>query len=907
MPEKGTTTKASAAKHEQSTLTQSMIKSRVAQSEVIYERGESLFLLGNYSLVDADPDGRAYHYAFDGTYGSYSVAVTLPSGEESGSGASGSPVTASCSCPYPHDGCKHVVAACLDIERRLSREARAKAAAEDGTSPGEYLTPEEIRERALTARKERASTEGLALEPGETYKGRHTVVTPGGRRYTVTFYDPIAGTGHCTCADFATNHLETCKHLIFAHELLGKSPDLEQRSRKEVFPFVHITWNTRQQKPACYYERVEDADLEAELRELFNEQGLYPRESIDRLYKLYLKSGEHSEIVVDDHLIEQLEKIQYKREVRKLRRKHRIDTNSLKIDLYPYQREGVEFAVFRRAAIIADEMGLGKTAQAIAAAVLKKAVFGFTKVLVVCPSSVKEQWRREIGKFSSESAIVVSGTRSARRAQYREADVFFKIANYEAVMRDIVPIKGWSPDVIILDEAQRIKNFETKTHKALASISREHVIVLTGTPLENKLEDVYSIVQFCDRDLLTPLWAFAANHLNLDQRHKVQGYRNLRTVHDKLKELVLRRRRNEVIDSLPEQVHHDYYLPLAEEQQQIHAGYMAALIALLNKKVITPIDMKRIQTMLLCARMVCDSTYLIDKETNTSPKLDELASILQEVVVENARKTIIFSEWTTMTYLIGKLLSDLGIGFVEFTGKVPTAKRQRLVEEFHENDECMVFLSSDAGGVGLNLQNADCVINFELPWNPARLNQRIGRVARIGQKSTKIDVINLLTKDSIEERVYAAVGLKQELFDIVIEGEGDDEVDFSRESKSKYINQLREIFGEAPIEERPEPAPAPELDEDTPHYLNPQALAEPQEIDLGVEEFDEREPAADQAKKVDPEQLEAVLNQGLTFLDTLSRMATGKPLSGEHGSEGKKIEIDRETGEVTLRFKLPGF
>ncbi len=306
-------------------------------------------------------------------------------------------------------------------------------------------------------------------------------------------------------------------------------------------------------------------------------------------------------------------------------------------------------------------------------------------------------------------------------------------------------------------------------------------------------------------------------------------------------------------------------------------------------------------------------------------------------MVENGRKVIIFTEWTTMTYLIGKVLSDMGIDFVEFTGKVPAAKRQRLVEEFHENPECKVFLSTDAGGVGLNLQNADCVINFELPWNPAKLNQRIGRVSRIGQKSRKIDVISLLTKNSIEERVYAAVGLKQELFDTVLEGEGEDEVDFSRESKSRFINGLRDMFREERVDVQPEPGSGPELDEDTPHYLNPKLFAETAEVDLEAEEFaDEviggqesvsagdrqKESGADAAgdsaggsagsssgrnEPVDPAQLETVLNQGLAFLDSISRMTTGKAMLDADDTSGKKIEIDQETGEVTLKFKLPGW
>jgi SNF2 family DNA or RNA helicase len=345
---------------------------------------------------------------------------------------------------------------------------------------------------------------------------------------------------------------------------------------------------------------------------------------------------------------------------------------------------------------------------------------------------------------------------------------------------------------------------------------------------------------------------------------------------------------------------------------------MAGLFRLINKKVLTPMDIKLMQKTLLSMRMVCNSTYLIAKQTNISPKLIELVSILKDIVLENQRKVLIFSEWTTMTYLIGKVLSELEIDFVEFTGKVPVEKRQKLIDEFRDNPNCMVFLSTDSGGVGLNLQNTDCIINFELPWNPAKLNQRIGRVHRIGQKSKSINVINLITKNSIEERVFAGINLKQELFDAVLEGTGD-EIDLSRESKNKFISRVRSMFNEEEIEnltETPSSETAsydrPELDEQTPHYLNPEVFRKQEtEIDIAAEEFSDEEEKKLQGQASGPhttadyEQMERVLNQGMDFLNSLSMMAGGKPLHG--ADESKKIEIDRETGEVVMRFKLPGF
>jgi superfamily II DNA/RNA helicase len=320
-------------------------------------------------------------------------------------------------------------------------------------------------------------------------------------------------------------------------------------------------------------------------------------------------------------------------------------------------------------------------------------------------------------------------------------------------------------------------------------------------------------------------------------------------------------------------------------------------------------DLLRIQALLLKMRQTCDSTYLIDRQTNISPKLDELANILDELVKQNGRKVVIFSEWTSMTMLIGKHLSREHIPFVELSGKVPIPKRQALIDEFNGNPDCKVFLSTDAGGTGLNLQAADVVVNFELPWNPAKVNQRIGRVNRIGQKSKCINVINLIAKHSIEERIMAGIKLKGDLFNGVFDG-GKDEVMLSREKRQEMVNQLREMMGEEIEMVRPESIPAEELAEDTPHFLNPEVLRK--EVDFVAEEDVEsleespREEDRDEPAGQSAEQMEQVLNQGMGFISGLLEMATGKKLGVAEGSE-KMVTLDKKTGEVTLKFTLPGF
>ncbi len=896
---------------------QEHIRAQVADSEIIFSRGRKIYEYGSYMCQDADLEQYRFVYDVDGNYGDYVTRISV------GSDA----LEYSCDCPYPGRGCKHVVAVMLDA---LDRMEGWKAEPPQQEGPAErFLSPEEIRQKALEDRKYRARQEDFRITLGEMYKGEHLLETDKGRQYVVTLHDPEQGQGHCTCPDFNSNCLNTCKHILHLTEHIKKRKDFKTRIASEQFPFVDIFWDSAAKRPRLFYETSESKDdaLLQTLKTFFGEDGLFHSEDLQAFPALLHTIQEEKRVRVSEETLRRVESRFLELEVRELESRELPPLPSLKTELYPYQLEGVRFGLYKKAALIGDEMGLGKTLQAIALSLLKKELLGFSKVLVITLASLKEQWKREIDKFTSEQAVVVAGSPKQRRETYEQDPAFFKITNYEAVLRDVTILSRFKPDLIILDEAQRIKNFATKTADAVKSISRKHALVLTGTPLENKLEDVYSIVQFLDPEMLAPLWRFAAEHfmLSRDKKDKIIGYRNLESLHEKLKSIVIRRRKEEVLSDLPEELVNTYYLDLTHEQAKIHNGFLQSLLPLLNKKFLTPMDVRRIQELLVQMRRVCDSSFLIDRQTNHSPKLQELENILEEMVLQNRRKVVIFSEWTTMTFLIGKQLSRAGIPFVELSGKIPVHKRQALIDEFSNNPECKVFLSTDSGGTGLNLQAADCVINFELPWNPARMNQRIGRVNRIGQSSKTVNVINLVSKDSIEEKILAGIHLKTELFQGVFDGTAD-VVEFSREKRNEMLNRLRAMMGQE-AEEAPgfEQRPGEEIPDDTPHYLNPRALQEESpDLDVAAEESDfphmeeqapgtslrEAQPAAGEqaagGPSQTPEKMEEVLNTGMSFISGLLEMATGQKLTPGDDQE-RLLTLDQQTGEVTMKFKLPGF
>ena len=892
-------------------ITREFIDEHFADTSLIYRRGLDIYAHGAFVLKEADRDTGRFTYSVDGSYGDYTTAVRV---REEG-------VETNCNCPYPAEGCKHAVAALLDVRDIMDGWKRdvAKGSVSLDEPEEPYLSPEEIREQALEDRRLRARNEAFTITEGEMLKGAHLVETSAGRQYTVTLHDPALGTGHCTCPDFLTNHLGTCKHMIHLAHVLGKKRGFTARLKRERFPFVDIYWDSVGDEPRLFKERPwsEFGDMEPPAARCFDEEGVFTGRDLSDLVPVLFDLHSHKAIRVAGSVIDRVNAFLEDRQLTGMNENACMPA-ALATTLYPYQEEGVRFGLHKRATLIGDEMGLGKTLQAIALAISKKEEFGFTKVLVITPASLKEQWKREIERFTGERASVIAGPPAKRRSLYYGNGDYFKITNYEAVLRDVTVIGRYKPDLIILDEAQRIKNFSTKTADAVKQIPRRHALVLTGTPLENKLEDVYSIVQFLDPLLLAPLWQFAADHFMLSRERKgrILGYRNLELLRKKLVPLVIRRKKEDVLSDLPDEIENNYYIELHEKQQKMHQGFLQALVPLLDQKYLTPMDLRRIQELLLRMRMVCNSTYLIDRKTHISPKLMELEGIIDELVVQSNRKMVIFSEWTTMTFLIARHLSEAKIPFVELSGKIPVHKRQSLIDEFTHNPDCRVFLSTDAGGTGLNLQAADCVVNFELPWSPARLNQRIGRINRIGQTSKCVNVVNLISKHSIEEKIFAGIQLKTDLFKGVFE-DGDDRVEFTNEKRNEMLNRLRDMMEEEHALPTRDPSKQEEIPEDTPYYLNPEVLRdkdeerdyvseEPvEEVEAPQEEIDE-EPAGSVFARQPPEKMENVLNSGMQFLGGLIEMATGRKMEAS-GDDGRMVTIDKDTGEVTLKFKLPGF
>jgi superfamily II DNA/RNA helicase len=391
---------------------------------------------------------------------------------------------------------------------------------------------------------------------------------------------------------------------------------------------------------------------------------------------------------------------------------------------------------------------------------------------------------------------------------------------------------------------------------------------------------------------LGPLWEFSYQHclFDPDKLHKINGYYDLDKLKDRLADILIRREKAEVLSQLPSVQQRDVPVELSRQQREMHAGFMLGVARIIRKKFLTPYDLQRLNLLLTNARMVCDSSFLIDEKTHDSPKLLELEDILFEKLdlKNSSRKVIIFSEWIRMHKLIGEMLRKHNIGFTELNGTVPVKQRGELIRNFENDPNCKVFLSTEAGGAGLNLQAADILINFELPWNPAKKNQRIGRIDRLGQKSTKLTIYNLISRNSIEQHIAAGLLVKQSLFDGVLSRDnGLSYVDFSTKGRSQFIQQI-----EALIREQEQPAEEPLVFTQTPP-------AHPGEDKKAAAFSGPPRPEAEQQIQ-QARDMEQILRSGMQFFAGLFKMSTGADLN----VKDQKIEVDPQTGEVVMRFKV---
>ena len=416
---------------------------------------------------------------------------------------------------------------------------------------------------------------------------------------------------------------------------------------------------------------------------------------------------------------------------------------------FPFQFDGMAFLVPRHSAVLADEMGLGKSMQAISSIRLLVRSGEARRVLVVCPKGLVSNWARELADWAPELVVaVIEGDQPRRRWQWSLPDVPVKLANYEVLVRDrdLVAELGLSFDLVVLDEAQRIKNRASQTNQSVRSLDRRRSWALTGTPIENSADDLVGLFEFV-----------APGQISERMTPKAMG--------TAVSDHILRRTKDKVLKDMPPRLNRDERIELGAEQRETYRRAE-------EEGVLRLADMGREATirhvfeLVLRLKQICN----FDTATGESAKLECLQAELEEVQA-SGRKALVFSQWVET---LGRLEGSLKrFGALQYHGGMSTVARDQTIQRFkNEKKHSVLLLSYGAGAVGLNLQFSQYVFLFDRWWNPAVEDQAINRAHRIGAAGA-VTVTRFLSVDTIEERIDEVLRRKRDLSETILSQAGE--------------------------------------------------------------------------------------------------------------------------------------
>ena len=692
--------------------------------------------------------------------------------------------------------------------RKPARKTRASGPTLPPATDWRTTDADELAKRKLRAREERHRITNL--DPAQPIFSNFEVRSPSGMTYRAEIRDVASRQFSCACTDFRINGLGTCKHIEAILLQLARRHRAEFRAAERVSSSrVDVVADL-----AAGRLRVERnaAKLPPGLRSRFGRDGLAleATDPADLVKELGASRSQSLRISQDVEPWLEARRREHDRTLSRREYEAGVANGSqpehvTKSPLFPYQREGMLHLAFNERALLADEMGLGKTIQAIAACALLHHLGKARRVLIVTPASLKAEWEEQIRKFTSLPLRLVFGGRALRSRIYAATDApFFTIANYEQIVADSLDINArLRPDIVILDEAQRIKNWSTKTAQAVKRLESRYAFVLTGTPIENRIDELRSIVDFLDPAILGPLFRFNREYYQLDERGRPAGYKNLDKLRERVRPILVRRRKADVETELPDRTDRNHFValtPAMRDEYAVVEKHVGELVAKSKRRPLTPKEQDLLMILLNMMRMICDSPGIMkNNPSRDCPKLDEIARVLDECLADPDVKIIVFSEWIGMLERVREWADKNRVGYAWHTGSVAQKQRRAEILAFRQDPDCRLFLSTDSGGVGLNLQNASVVINCDLSWNPAKLEQRIARAWRKNQLRP-VTVVNLVAENTIEHGMLASLSQKMELAQGVLDGIGDLTDIKLKSGRQAFLKRLDQVMSSVPTD-----------------------------------------------------------------------------------------------------------
>jgi hypothetical protein len=746
-------------------------------SRLAYQVGNALYL--NNQCVLQSREGEHFAYTVEDNYQDFNTDIFYDIEEKK--------IEIQCNC-NAEGFCSHKVSSLLQLHEDLSQEV------DQEEKVGMKYTRDGMIKRVMAERQEKAVKEKFQLEFADNIYGEHLIYNQRNTFYKLTFYDFEKKLGYCSCPDHQTNKLGSCKHLIYAFDAFDKHFQ-DKAIPAQDFPFLEIFLHPlKDYRISWFYPGPLNHDIKALLSQYFDKEQLFTSRDLIHFQSFIQKAQRYKFIKIRPEVLAKIKKEKEKNALLELKQNTHLNFESLNFNLYPYQKEGVEFLVFNKGAILADEVGLGKTIQAIVAAHFKKELFNLQSVLIVCPNSLIHHWENEIKKTGISKFSLIE-----KETDFYQKTNDFKLISFTNFSKFAKAFKTYSPDILIIDEAQKISNFNSDLVHIIKQVKRRHLLIITDSQPENHLMQFYTMVGLIDNTVLTPLWEFSYQHCLFDSQvlDKVVGYYNQEHIANKIQSILIRREKKEVFNQLQKINRLRVPVNLNQSQQEQQQRQISEALFLLNKKLKTRFDWQNIASQLKEMKALSSQVLFSNQNHDASAKFQEFKHFLLEKINLNlnSQKIIVFAEKDESRKQLAHFFRENKTAVHLLKYSQSEEEREACFYRFRQDKKSAVIILREGQAERLPEASVFIYYDFSLDQNAVE-----NRYIRLQQQSVANppSIIHFISQDALENGFFRLQEEKpliyEEIADFLIQS--DQEAELSREAQSKIKTILQSLQSE---------------------------------------------------------------------------------------------------------------
>ncbi|NOR88002.1 MAG: hypothetical protein GQ527_10365 [Bacteroidales bacterium] len=694
-------------------------------NRLVYQKGKQLFEMGHCHLL-ASTIGQHEYLVID-DYQDFQAQIQFD----------GKKVSHFCSC-LSGSICSHVYAASLQTLQELSRSLQV-----DQEGAMKY-SREGMIKRVLEERQERADMESYQLDFADNIHGEHHLTNEKGAVYQLNFYDFNKRLGYCSCPDYQTNKLETCKHLMYAFnefELKHEGKKLPEQS----YPFLEIFRHPLYDyQISWFYPHQPSEDIQTVLDEYFDKKQLLKADRKKDLPSFIEQIQKYKSIKIRTEVSQYIEDYFEEKSLKELFDTNNHDNSLLLREIFPFQLEGIQFSAARKGSILADEIGMGKSVQAIGTALKKMEVLGFLSTKILCPHYLLESWKEELKKWIPTKIIST-----------------FKLESFEDINTEE------EIDFLIIDEAQKIDDYDSGLLQQLQRISYKHILLITDSKIETSLVKFYAMAGLIDQHLLTPLWELSYKHCLFDAKNpdSIVGYYNMEQLPGRINEVYLRREKSSISEQFPDA--NLVIIPIALDQalKEEQSVFCFKALETLRKKRATHFDIIQLKVVLLKLISLGQTTITSHQKISSIPKFQEFRHFISHKLnLQKGEQAVVFAQDESLRHQLMQVLQE-------------ERRTVQIIQEDQKefNKVIQYFITEE------NLQNtlptAHHIIYFHLPDKPGVITERTKMLKEspIGVQQNRIYLLK--STQSMEDVLY-----------------------YWRENKTHLLNQLSVFLSESGVD-----------------------------------------------------------------------------------------------------------